>query len=128
MNTKKIIWLTVLVQWCLSIIAVHKDAETILEFIGMSLWCTGGAIIFAFVFTITKQHQKVQAAVLGAFVLTSLLAIGLLAFLSIVTVFQGPLKEVGMIFIAFPFGYVKFGIIGAVIGLLINYYKNRSSN
>ncbi len=123
----KYIWLVVVIQLLLSIVAFHKDADSLFDLVGLVIWCTWGTFILAFIFTKIDRSNKLLPAILGAFTLTSLLAIGFLAVTSFAVFSNGRLNESIIVFIIFPFGYIKFGIIGAVAGDLLFFAKGKLS-
>jgi len=125
LKINKIIWYVVAIQICLSFVAIHKDADTILDFAGMAIWCTWGTILLAFLYTFKKPSNILRAAILGAFALTSIASIWLLTYVSFTVLKYGPLNESGLIFIAFPFGYVGFGSIGVFLGIIFFFLKRK---
>lgn len=122
----KTVWSIVVIQCTLSIVAIHKDAQTIIDFVGMTLLTSGGAIFLSSFYTLCKNYPKIRAACLGSFLLTSICAIALLTFIAVTVIFQGPLKESGLIFIAFLIYYIPLGIVGAIIGLAVFFIKKRA--
>ena len=127
LNQNKISMLMIsflVIQILLTLLAIHKDANSILDFIGVPFWCSWANILMFLVFKFNGKAfvSKFNYALIGAFLATSIAIIIFLILISLIVLINGPLKESALIFVSIPAIYLIFGLIGGIFGI-INFNK-----
>lgn len=113
----------------MSLFSIISDSVGVIELFGIMLWCTWAPLLFAILLHRLPAVKSLYAySLFCAFTATSLFSFVLLSFILIAVIVNGPLNEAGLIYIAFPYGFIQFGVIGAGIGALLWWFMSRRKN
>lgn len=113
------------IQILLSLFAIHKDSNSILDFVGITLWCIWGNVLMFLVFKFNGREFKsiFNFTLISAFFASSFAIIIVLFLVSLIVLINGPLKESALIFITIPAVYLLFTVIGGVFGWIVFKYQ-----
>jgi hypothetical protein len=117
----KFFWFLTCIIVALSFISGMGSSESILDTLFLILWCSWGPLIFAAIYQVAKNGTLTQYVIGSAFLGVTGFAFYILSLTTYAVVTSGPLNESALIFIAMPFGFLKFSLLGSVCGGAIYY-------
>jgi hypothetical protein len=100
----------------MSLFASIRDVDNVFDLVGVTLWCIWAPWLLAILVNRSTMHGLYAYSIFGAFAATSLFSFVLLFFIAIVALLNGQLNESGLIFVVFPYGFILFGGMGAMVG------------
>ena len=116
----KFFWFFVGVVALLSFISGIGNSASLLDNLSFILWCSWAPLLIAAIYQIFGHQSVLLQYILSfAFIGVTLFACDILSMTTHVVLTSGPLNESGLIFIVMPFGFVKYGVYGGLLGSAI---------
>ena len=118
----KTFWLLTALIAILSYVSGVSDSQGIWDTLFLVVWCSWGPILFATCYQVMgNDNSLVQYMFASAFVSVAGFALYILSLTTYELLTSGSLKDSGLIFLVVPFGFVKYGLLGNIVGGFIYY-------
>jgi len=116
----KLIWLLTFILSTLGFISIAKDNLDIWDQIIIVLWSISGPLVFASIYQLTKKMSLfLQCICLSAFFSNATLGFYFIGETASLAIKSESLGEAMILLAYIPFGYVTYGSIGFLVGVVI---------